>query len=430
MRSLPLAPSAAGHGGYDLLVVGAGFAGSVFARRAAEELGLRVLIVDRRPHLAGNAHDEPDEHGVLCHTYGPHIFHTNAQPVVDFLSRFTAWRPYEHRVVAEVDGRFVPVPINRTTVNALYGLALTTDEQVQAFFDARAVPIARHHTSEDSVVGKVGWDLYERMFRGYTRKQWGLDPTELHASVTARIPVRLNEDDRYFTDRFQAMPADGYTALFARMLDHPNITTQLGVEYTEIAGEARASQTVWTGPIDEFFGYRFGRLPYRSLRFEREVRRTPGGGLAQPVGTVNYPSERIPYTRVTEFRQLSGQVADHSTLLFEYPAADGDPYYPIPRPQNRELYHRYEALAKARPEVLFLGRLARYQYLNMDQVVAGSLKAFEQFAAAHGGVRGAAPHTPLAALRGQARRWSAGAAIPARARRCAALRREQAGRPA
>lgn len=362
-------------------MVGAGFAGSVFARRAAEELDLRVLVIDRRPHIAGNAHDALDRHGILCHSYGPHIFHTNATPVRDFLSRFTAWRPYEHRVLADVDGQLVPVPINRTTINRLYRLTLSSDEEAAAFLAERAEPVALITNSEEAVVGKVGRDLYERLFRGYTRKQWGLDPSELHASVCARIPVRHNEDDRYFTDAFQAMPADGYTALFARMLDHPNITVKTGTEYTDVRDEVQASTTVWTGPIDEFFDYRFGALPYRSLRFTYEQRATPGGGLAQPVAQVNVPAERVPYTRITEYRHLTGQSAEVTTLAYEYPTDVGEPYYPIPRPQNRELYHRYEALAAERPDVLFLGRLARYQYLNMDQVVAGSLQAFERFAA-------------------------------------------------
>lgn len=364
-------------GSPDVLVVGAGFAGAVVARRAAEDLGQRVLVVDRRPHIAGNAHDTRDEHGVLCHAYGPHIFHTNAPAVRDFLSRFTSWRPYEHRVLAAVDGRMVPVPINRTTVNRLYGLDLADEPAMAAFLRDRAEPVAAARTSEDAVVGKVGRDLYERLFRGYTRKQWALDPSDLHASVCARIPVRLDTDDRYFTDRFQAMPADGYTALFERMLDHPRIEVRTGTAYAQVPGGADADHLVWTGPIDEFFGRRFGRLPYRSLRFERETRATPGGGLVQPVAQVNHPDERIPFTRVTEFRHLTGQVSDRTTLAYEYPTADGDPYYPIPRPENRALYRRYEALAAATPGVTFVGRLARYQYLNMDQVVAGALQAFD-----------------------------------------------------
>ncbi len=363
-------------------MVGAGFAGSVFARLAAEELGLRVLVIDRRPHIAGNAHDALDAHGILCHSYGPHIFHTNAAPVRDFLSRFTEWRPYEHRVMAEAGGQLVPIPINRTTINRLYGLTLATDAQAAAFLAERAEPVVRISNSEEAVVAKVGRDLYELLFRGYTRKQWALDPSELHASVCARIPVRHNEDDRYFSDEFQAMPADGYTALFARMLDHPGITVQTGVDYAHVRDRLHPRLTVWTGAIDEFFDHRFGALPYRSLRFSYEHRATPGGDLLQPVAQINFPDAHVPYTRITEYRHLTGQVAEVSTLAYEFPTDVGEPYYPIPRQQNRALYHRYEALAAARPDVLFLGRLARYQYLNMDQVVAGSLQAFARVAAA------------------------------------------------
>jgi UDP-galactopyranose mutase len=365
---------------YDVLVVGAGFAGSICARRIAEVHDLQVLVIDRRPHIAGNAHDVRDEHGVLCHNYGPHIFHTNSDRVVDFLSRFTEWRPYEHRVVAEVDGQFVPMPINRTTVQALHGVTLTGDDAVAQHLDALAEPREQLHTSEDAVVAKVGRDLYERLFRGYTRKQWALDPSQLHASVCARIPVRTNDDDRYFTDSFQQMPADGYTAMFERMLDHPNIEVRTGVDYDEIIDEVQAPQLVWTGPIDAFFDYQYGKLPYRSLRFEYETRETPGGRLAQPVAQVNYPNERIGYTRVTEFRHLTGESGEVSTLAYEFPEAEGDPYYPIPRQANRELYHRYQALAQSRPDVLFVGRLARYQYLNMDQVVAAALQAMDRWA--------------------------------------------------
>ena len=365
----------------DVLVVGAGFAGSVCARRMAEDYGLRVLVIDRRPHVAGNAHDAPDERGVLIHTYGPHIFHTNADKVTRFLSRFTDWRPYEHRVWAEVDGQIIPLPINRTTVQALHRVELNGDDETAAYLASLAEPRVELKNSEDAVVAKVGRDLYERLFRGYTRKQWSLDPSELHASVCARLPVRTNEDDRYFGDAFQKMPADGFTAMFERMLDHPNIELRLGAEYDEVRDQVQARQVVWTGPIDEFFGYRMGKLPYRSLRFERETRATPGGRLVQPVAVINYPNERIPYTRVTEFRHLTGQVSDFSTLTYEYPTAEGDPYYPIPRPENREMYHRYEALAAERSDVLFVGRLARYQYLNMDQVLAQALVAVERWAA-------------------------------------------------
>ncbi|MBV9801640.1 MAG: UDP-galactopyranose mutase [Solirubrobacterales bacterium] len=366
----------------DVLVVGAGFAGAVCARRIAEDYGLRVLVIDRRPHVAGNAHDAPDEHGVLIHTYGPHIFHTNAEKVTRFLSRFTEWHPYEHRVWAEVDGQIVSLPINRTTIRRLHRIELYGEAETEAYLASLAEPRAELKTSEDAVVAKVGRDLYERLFRGYTRKQWALDPSELHASVCGRLPVRFNDDDRYFGDSFQNMPAAGFTAMFERMLEHPNIELRLGTEYEDIRSEVAPRHTVWTGPIDEFFGYRLGKLPYRSLHFERETRATPGGRLVQPVAVINYPNERIPYTRVTEFRHLTGQVSDFSTLTYEYPTEEGDPYYPIPRPENRARFHAYESLAAdERPDVLFVGRLARYQYLNMDQVVAQALVAVERWAA-------------------------------------------------
>jgi len=365
----------------DVLVVGAGFAGAVCARRMAEEFGLGVLLIDRRPHIGGNAHDALDEHGILCHSYGAHIFHTNAQRVIDYLSRFTDWRRYEHRVIAEVDGQFVPMPINRTTIERLHGRRFSSEAEVAAHLEALAEPHAEVKTSEQAVTSKVGRDLYERLFRGYTRKQWELDPAQLHASVCGRIPVRTGSDDRYFTDAFQHMPADGFTRMFERMLDHPNIDVRVGTDYHSIREQVSPRHLVWTGPIDAFFDYRLGRLPYRSLRFERETRHTPGGRRVQPVAVVNYPNERIPFTRVIEFRHLTGQAAEVSTLAYEFPAAFGEPYYPVPRPENRTLYHRYEELARARGDVTFVGRLARYQYLNMDQVVASALVAVDRWAA-------------------------------------------------
>jgi UDP-galactopyranose mutase len=359
---------------YDVLVVGAGFAGSVMAERAAS-CGLRVLIIDRQPHIAGNAYDEIDAHGVLIHRYGPHIFHTNAPRVSDYLSRFTDWRPYEHRVMAKVDDRLVPVPINRTTINELYDLRLHDESGVEAFLASVAQPKDQINTSEDAVVSKVGRDLYERMFRAYTRKQWALDPSELDPSVCGRIPVRTNTDDRYFTDDFQCMPSDGFAPMFERILEHPLIDISVGVGYTDLPTRVRYRTLVWTGPIDAYFGHQLGVLPYRSISFRLETRAVPDGGCVQPVAVVNYANADVAYTRSTEFRHLTGQSAVVSTLAYEYPCADGDPYYPIPRPENRQLYKRYQELAAAERNVTFVGRLARYQYLNMDQVVAQALVA-------------------------------------------------------
>jgi len=348
------------------------------AERLATQCGHRVLVIDRRDHIGGNAYDYVDEHGVVCHRYGPHIFHTQSEKVVDYLSRFTSWRPYEHRVLAEVDGKLLPMPINRDTVNRLYGLDLRTEEDMERFLAERAEPRERIDTSEDTVVAKVGRDLYEKFFRGYTRKQWELDPSELHASVTARIPIRFNTDDRYFGDAFQNMPADGYTAMFERILDHPAIDVSLSTEFAAVRDEVEYGHLVYTGPVDAYFGHRFGKLPYRSLEFVHDNRPTPDGERILPAATVNQPSEDVPYTRTTEYRWLTGQEHDSSTLAIEYPRSEGDPYYPIPRPENRELYKRYERLAAETPDVTFVGRLARYQYLNMDQVTAQALSTFEK----------------------------------------------------
>ncbi|MBV9539476.1 MAG: NAD(P)-binding protein, partial [Acidisphaera sp.] len=251
---------------YDWLVVGAGFAGAVLAERIARVRNETVLVIERRPHIGGNAHDCTDDAGVLIHKYGPHIFHTNAPAVVQYLSAFTEWRPYEHRVLAYVDQQLVPIPINVDTVNKLYRLELS-EQELEGWFAARAESLEEIRTSEDVVVSRVGRELYDKFFRGYTRKQWGLDPSQLDRSVTARVPVRTNHDDRYFTDKYQCMPRDGYTAMFGRMLAHPNITVQLGVEYDEATLGPIAARMIWTGPIDNFFGHVHGRLPYRSLLF-------------------------------------------------------------------------------------------------------------------------------------------------------------------
>jgi UDP-galactopyranose mutase len=358
---------------YDWLIVGAGFAGSVLAERIATERGESVLIIDRRDHIGGNAHDHLDHAGILIHRYGPHIFHTNSDTVVDYLSQFTEWRPYEHRVLARVDGMLVPVPINLDTVNRLYGLSLDADG-MERFLAARREPVDHVRTSEDVVVSTIGRELYEKFFRGYTRKQWGLDPSQLSRTVTARIPTRTNRDDRYFTDRFQAMPRDGYTAMFQRMLDHPLIQVELETPWKSVADRGLARRVIFTGPIDEFFDYRFGRLPYRSLRFVHETRDVE---WTQPVAVINYPQTE-EYTRVTEYKHLTGQVHPKTSVTYEYPTDVGDPYYPIPRPENQTLYQLYRIAAQALRDTWLVGRLGSYQYLNMDQVVGQALATFER----------------------------------------------------
>lgn len=360
---------------FDYLIVGAGFAGSVLAERLASQLHKRVLIIDKRPHIAGNAFDHYNEDGILVHRYGPHIFHTNSKEVFVYLSQFTAWRPYEHRVLASVDGQLVPMPINLDTINKLYGLSLTSFE-VEDFFKSVAEDVSPVRTSEDVVVSKVGRELYEKFFRNYTRKHWGMDPSELDKSVTSRVPVRSNRDDRYFTDTFQAMPLHGYTSMFEKLLAHPNIKIMLNTDYHEILDLIPFREMIYTGPVDEYFGFCFGKLPYRSLEFKHETLDAP---VHLPAAVVNYPNEHA-YTRITEFKYLTGQQHPKTSVVYEYPKAEGDPYYPVPRPENAAIYNQYKKLADATPGVHFVGRLATYKYYNMDQVVAQALTLFKKLA--------------------------------------------------
>jgi UDP-galactopyranose mutase len=358
---------------FDYLIVGAGFAGATIAERLAAHAGKTVLVCDKRPHIGGNAFDYHNEDGILIHKYGPHIFHTNSAEVFAYLSRFTEWRPYQHRVRACVDGQLVPIPINLDTVNQLYGTKFTSFE-LEEFFSSVAEPRQPVRTSEDVIISRVGRELYEKFFRNYTRKQWGLDPSALDASVTARVPVRTNRDDRYFTDTYQAMPLHGYTRMFERMLSHPNIKILLNADYREVKDLVPHRQLVFTGPVDEYFDYCFGRLPYRSLRFQWETRDVP---VAQPAPVINYPNDHL-YTRVTEMKYLSGQEHPKTSLVYEFPTDQGDPYYPVPTPENAALYVKYKELAEATSEVQFLGRLGTYKYYNMDQVVAQALAVYSR----------------------------------------------------
>lgn len=366
---------------YNYLIVGAGFAGSVLAERLATQLNKRVLVIDRRSHIGGNAYDFRNASGLLTHLYGPHIFHTNSADVFNYLGQFTTWRPYEHRVRSVVGDKRVPMPINRTTLNQLYGLHLQSDASAAAFLASRAEPVEHIRTSRDVVISAIGRDLYEKFFQGYTRKQWGMDPCELDKSVAARVPARTSTDDRYFQDRFQCMPSDGYTAMFENMLDHPLITVELGVAYEDVRNTIDYENLVYTGTIDAFFDYRFGVLPYRSLRFRHL---TLDREQFQEVGTVNFPDEATPWTRISEYKHMTGQSSPRTTITYEYPSAEGDPYYPVPRPENMALYKKYEALAMARPDVTYCGRLATYRYYNMDQVTGQALATFRRIAEREG----------------------------------------------
>lgn len=360
---------------YDYLIVGAGFAGSVCARQLADA-GKRVLIIDKRDHIGGNAYDYVNEHGVRIHKYGPHIFHTNSDKVFEWLSRFTEWRPYEHRVLASVEGKLVPFPINLTTLEML---GLTREDC------APEEGIEHPANAEEQCLKTVGRKLYELFFEGYTTKMWGRHPRELDASVTARIPIRWDSrDDRYFTDKHQAMPKDGYTAMFEAMLEHDNIDVKTGFDYIKRQLEFGPwyndlEGVIWTGRIDEYYGEQFGPLPYRSMRFEHASWMTLG---RQGAPTINYPDDR-PYTRATDWRGLAGERDPGTVLTYEFPTAVGEPYYPIPAPENRAIYKRYEALADAEFDVTFLGRLGRYQYINMDQAVGQALVACERLLGAN-----------------------------------------------
>ena len=365
---------------FDYLIVGAGFAGSVLAERLASQLNQKVMLLDKRNHIGGNAYDLYNEDGILIHQYGPHIFHTNSPEVFEYLSRFTEWRPYQHKVLASVDGQHVPMPINLDTINKLYGTNMTSF-QLKEFFESVAEERESIQTSEYVIVSKIGRELYEKFFRNYTRKQWGLYPSELDSSVTARVTTRTNRDDRYFTDRYQVMPLHGYTRMFEKMLAHPNIKVLLNTDYREVEQWLPFRELIYTGPVDEFFDYCYGKLPYRSLEFEFKTFHMP---VYQPAAVVNYPNE-YEYTRVTEFKYLTGQEHPKTSVVYEYPRAEGDPYYPVPRPENTQVYKQYKVLADATENVHFVGRLATYKYYNMDQVVAQALTLFKRIASVYTG---------------------------------------------
>ena len=358
---------------FDFLIVGAGFAGVTMAEQIATRLNRHVLVVDRRKHIAGNMYDGFNDAGILVHLYGPHIFHTNNKRVFDYITQYTEWRNYQHRVLAYVDGRFVQFPINLNTMQELLGRSFDP-EQMNAYFESVRAKDVTVRNSRDVIVSKVGEELYNKFFKNYTKKQWNRYPDELDASVIARIPVRLNRDDRYFTDVYQGLPKYGYTRLFERMVSHPNIHLMLGVDYREIKGMVPYQKLIYTGPIDEYYKYRFGALPYRSLRFVHETIDQP---FYQSVGVVNYPND-YEFTRITEMKRLTGQEHSKTTIVHEYPTDDGDPYYPVPTEESKERYRQYAGLAEQDDGVLFLGRLGTYKYYNMDQVIAQALSVFEK----------------------------------------------------
>lgn len=356
---------------FDFLIVGCGLSGATCARLLAEK-GRRVLVVEKRNHIGGNVYDYYNEDGILVHKYGPHIFHTKEKTVWEFMSKFTKWRLYQHRVLIYVDGMYLPMPINLDTINLLYG----TDydyKTIKDFFAQVREEKEEICNAEDMVISKIGRELYEKFFLGYTKKQWGLHPRELEKEVTARIPIRHNRDNRYFTDPYQGIPQDGYTKLVENMLSHPKISILLNTDYKTIMPEVSFASLIFTGPIDYYFDYKFGKLPYRSLEFKFE---TCDQEFFQPVATVNYPND-YDFTRITEFKHMTGQKGEKTTIVKEFPKAEGEPYYPIPNPRNRELYNLYAEEAKKLKKVYFTGRLGTYKYANMDIVVKDAMDLVE-----------------------------------------------------
>lgn len=354
------------------LIVGAGFAGATAARVLADH-GHKILIIDTRNHIGGNAYDYIDEHGVLVHKYGPHIFHTNSKKIFEFLSRFTEWRKYEHKVLASIKNMYYPIPVNRKTLSLVEGVDFS-EKQAEEYFRNNRINYDHPKNSEEVVLNSVGPKLCEMFFSGYTRKQWGMDLKDLSAGVAARIPTRINDDDRYFSDQFQYMPVHGYTSMFERMLNHENIEIKLNTDYFSVKKLIDADHTIYTGPIDAYFDYVHGKLPYRSLRFVHEHHAEIDEW--QAVGTVNYPNEH-EFTRITEMKKLTGQKIKGTSIVKEYPVADGDPYYPVPKSENQEIYKKYAELIDKCQSVSFVGRLSEYKYYNMDQVVGSALAISE-----------------------------------------------------
>ena len=364
---------------FDFLIVGAGFAGSVLAERIASQLGKTCLIVEKRNHIGGNAYDHYDGAGVLLHTYGPHYFRTNSQRIIDYLSQFTEWREVQYKILSWTHGRYWQFPINLNTFEQLIGRPSTTEEMEAQLAEWR-VRIDSPKNSEEVIVSQVGWKLYEMFFKNYTRKQWRRDAKELDPSVCGRIPIRTNRDDRYLSEKFQALPKHGYTPMFQKMLSNPKIEVRLNTDFREACAQVQFQHLIYTGPIDEYYDHCFGHLPYRSLRFEPETLKQE---FFQPAMQVNYPNEQ-DFTRIVEIKHATGQKLPSTTIVREYPQDFGpgrEPYYPIPAPDARALYSKYAERAALEKDVTFVGRLATYRYYNMDQIVGMALAEFERLRA-------------------------------------------------
>ena len=376
---------------FEYIIVGAGFAGAVLAERIASQIGKKVLVLEKRDHIGGNCYDAVDHCGVLVHRYGPHLFHTDSQKVWAYLSRFTQWHPYEHKVLACVDGKKVPIPFSFYTLDALFAPKKATfykERLLAAYGENQKVPVLELLQHADSALQKLGRFVYEKFFVNYTAKQWGKKPEDIDPSVTARVPVITGYEDRYFTDRFQAVPKEGYTKLFEKLLAHPNISLELGVDALErlrfdgkqiiFDGRPFEGTLIYTGEIDALFGYRYGALAYRSLDLRFETVKQP---FFQENSVVNYPNDH-DFTRITEFKYIHPVDSSCTTILREYPQAyergKNLPFYPIFTDENRARYERYAALAKEIPSLMTVGRLAEYRYYDMDDIVLRALEIFEK----------------------------------------------------
>jgi len=362
---------------YDIVIVGAGISGATLAHQYAT-IGKKVLVVEKRDHIGGNCYDYYNEHGILVSKYGAHLFHTNDERVWKYVNQFASWYPYEHRVLAQVDGKLVPIPVNITTVNAVFGATISTEEEMKAWLDVHRKHIAHPKNGKEAALRRVGPVLYEKMFKHYTKKQWDKYPEELDASVLDRIPVRTTFDDRYFSDKYQALPKGGYTKLFARMLNHPNITVKLNIDFFDIRHKIKSYEKLfYTGPIDRFFDFKYNldqKLEYRSINFVHE---TYDQEYYQSHAVINYPGKEVGFTRIVEYKHITGQKHPKTTIVKEYTVDDGEPYYPVPNPKNQAIYNKYKKEADKLVDIYFVGRLANYKYFNMDEAFKNALEIFD-----------------------------------------------------
>ena len=361
---------------YDIVIVGAGISGATLAERYASQQNKKVLVIEKRDHIGGNCFDYYDEAGILVSKYGAHLFHTNLEDVWEYVNTFSEWQRYEHRVLSSVDGKLVPVPVNITTVNTLLGLQIASEDEMKAWLEQNTEKIENPQNSEEMALSLVGPVLYEKMFKHYTQKQWNKEPKELAPSVIGRIPVRTNFEDRYFSDVHQAIPKEGYTKLFEKMLSHPNITVKLNTDYFAEKDKLETYEKLFfTGPIDQFFGYKHGKkLQYRSLKFVFE---TYDKEFYQTNSVINYPNEH-EYTRIVEYKHFTRQKHPKTTISKEFPTWEGEPYYPVPSKENLALFAKYqeEANQVRNDNIHFVGRLANYKYFNMDQAFKNALNLY------------------------------------------------------